>query len=66
MLRSNGGKAEAVRARILGLVTTAAEGDRVPPERERMHMRFDPELGALREVGPSHGRRAACRGRRSG
>jgi GntR family transcriptional regulator len=34
VIESNGGKVEAVRARILGLVTTASEGDRVPSERE--------------------------------
>lgn len=34
MIESKGGKVEAVRARILGLVTTASEGDRVPSERE--------------------------------
>ena len=35
MLEGNGGgKVEAVRARIIGLLTTASEGDRVPSERE--------------------------------
>jgi GntR family transcriptional regulator len=34
VLDSNGGKVEAVRARIIGLATTASEGDRVPSERE--------------------------------
>jgi GntR family transcriptional regulator len=34
VIDSNGGKVEAVRARIIGLVTAGSEGDRVPSERE--------------------------------
>jgi GntR family transcriptional regulator len=34
VIESNGGKVDAVRARIIGLLTMASEGDRVPSERE--------------------------------
>jgi hypothetical protein len=34
VIESNGGKVDAVRARIIGLVTAGSEGDRVPSERE--------------------------------
>jgi GntR family transcriptional regulator len=34
VIESNGGKVDAVRARVIGLLTTASEGDRVPSERE--------------------------------